>query len=102
MRRSKLPTADETDGLGSGAVDFDAAFIFDWEHRGNPITTYYEIGALGTPDASGVDARHTLAIAVGVPLEGRWDASWEAAGIYSSGASISSRSRASTDLQSSS
>ena len=87
--RTKIPFANEVKGLGTGATDFDIAAIVDWAHRGNPVTTYYELGFLGTRNATGTDLKHTLAGAITIPMEGRWDGLVEAAGIYSPGANIS-------------
>lgn len=70
---TKLPTADEARGLGSGELDFGLAAILTQVLDDRTVgTAYYELGLLGDPAASGVDEQHALAIAASRSLSGHF------------------------------
>ena len=49
---TKVPTAENASGLGTGELDFLLAGIFSRECGFAYLTGYYELGILGEPDAS--------------------------------------------------
>lgn len=61
---TKLPTADDDDGLGSGELDFFAAGIATrtFEHAATSVTGFYQLGVLGDPDG-GTELEHAVALA---------------------------------------
>ena len=65
----KLPTASESEGLGSGEVDAGAAGILTQGigERG-AATLFYELGSIGRPSGGDRDLAHTLALAGGLSL----------------------------------
>ena len=65
---TKLPTASENKGIGSGEYDFTGAGILSGTLGSWGWTTYYELGMLGQEDGSGHDTRHSLALSAGTPL----------------------------------
>lgn len=66
---TKLPTGDAP--FSSGEMDFAAAAILTHEFDPRTVATaYYEAGWIGDPDASGVDAQHTVAIAASRSFSG--------------------------------
>jgi hypothetical protein len=79
---TKLPTASEVEGIGSGEIDFFAAGIASATWGGVGVDGYYRFGALGAPGAAGVDGQHAGAIAALLPVAERWSAFAEIAGIF--------------------
>lgn len=64
----KLPTADETSGLGSGETDFLGAGIMTAPLGDTgSITGYYEFGLLGDP-TGGVNTQHLFAVSPSVAI----------------------------------
>lgn len=81
---TKLPTADEDEGLSSGELDFGAAGILS--HSGSPLswTAFGELSWLGDP-SGGTDPRQALALAASVPGPGASSLFGELAHIGGSG-----------------
>ena len=80
--QTKLPAADEDEGLGSGEVDFFGAGILT-KNLG-PVTTtgFYQLGFLGEVDDDGTDLEHTFAIAASTSIGDGFSVFGEAAGIF--------------------
>jgi len=83
---TKLPTADEDDGLGSGETDFFTAGILSGGlGAAGSWTAYGELGWLGDPAGAGTDEQQLVALAVGHALAGEWGAFGELTGISTPG-----------------
>jgi hypothetical protein len=79
---TKLPTASEVEGIGSGEIDFFAALIATGTYGDVGLTGYYRFGALGAPGAAGVDGQHAGALAASLGVAERTSAFAEIAGIF--------------------
>ena len=72
---TKLPTADRSEGLSSGEIDFAGALGWSKSHdSGLSTTAYYQLDALGRPSVGGVDLSHNVALAIGVPISAQFGA----------------------------
>jgi len=60
---AKIPTADASDGLGTGETDFFVAAIADTSFNDIAFTSYYQLGFLDDIGDDGVDLEHGLAVA---------------------------------------
>jgi len=80
--QTKIPTASEREGLGSGALDFLGAGIVTKDLGGFLTTGFYQIGILGEPDGGDTDLEHDVAIASGTPLVNGLGAFAEVAGTF--------------------
>lgn len=79
---TKLPTADDGEGLGSGELDFFAsAMVSHPVSNETGLLAYYEYGVLGDPASPSTDSQHLLAIAASHSLQ-------EKVGIYAELASF--------------
>ena len=65
---TKLPTADEDEGLGSGEVDFRAAGIVSKQIENVALTGFYQLGFLGEVGDEDIDLEHGLAVAGSIPV----------------------------------
>ena len=79
---TKLPTADDGLGLGSGEVDFLGAAIIMQTFGAAAVTGFYEVGVLGSDDGDGTDLRHLFTFAGSTPIAGRFGYYGELAGFY--------------------
>jgi hypothetical protein len=79
---TKVPTASEHKGIGSGEYDFTGAGILTGAYGRWGWTTYYELGMLGQEDDGGHDTRHALALSLGTPLTAELGAFAEIAGLW--------------------
>ncbi|MHC5062932.1 MAG: transporter [Planctomycetota bacterium] len=59
---SKLPTADESEGLGSGEVDFGGAVAISKTFDGTFLNASYGLTLLGDPDGDDGDLEHSFGI----------------------------------------
>ena len=83
LARTKLPTADEGEGLGTGEIDFRLALIASFGYGPIGLTSYYEAGFLGEINGDDTDLEHTLALAATGPQKGALGTFAELATIYS-------------------
>ncbi|MEM7516708.1 MAG: transporter [Planctomycetota bacterium] len=67
---TKLTTADEGEGLGSGEMDFFLTGILTRQFDSVSVVGNYRLGLLGDPDDDDADAQHALSVAAGVPVSG--------------------------------
>jgi hypothetical protein len=65
---TKLPTASDEKGLGSGEVDFSGAGILTKNIDRFTLVGYYQFGVLGDPVGPRVNTEHAMAVAVGRPV----------------------------------
>lgn len=79
---TKLPTAHEALGLGSGEVDFLGAAIVMKAIGAASVTGFYEVGVLGTENGDDTDLRHLVTFAGSTPIAGRFGYYGELAGFY--------------------
>jgi hypothetical protein len=77
----ELPAADPDDGVGSGEPSLHAAAMATKTVGRVCLTLFYDLAVTGSPDDGGTDLEHSLAVAGGVPLDGRWGLFAEVAGI---------------------
>lgn len=69
---TKLPTADPSEGTGTGETDWFGSLIATKSFGRASATAYYQFGVLGDPAAnSDVDIQQTLSLAAGFPLDER-------------------------------
>jgi hypothetical protein len=80
--KTKLPTADENEALGTGQLDFFAAGILDYPIEQLWLTTFYELGVLGDPANGDPDIQHGLAFASHFPIEEELGGYGELAGVF--------------------
>jgi hypothetical protein len=79
---TKLPTARESKGLGTGEMDFLGTFIAEQNYGGTDVAGSYRLGILGEPDGDGMDHEHTLAVQGRRPLNQQVAGFAEASFIY--------------------
>ncbi len=82
---TKLPTADEDKGLGSGEIDFFPAAIVTQGFGDLTATLYYQLGVLGDPQGTGTDIQHTGTAMLAASLTDRLGGVLEFAGIDNPG-----------------
>lgn len=78
----KLPTADATDGLGTGETDVFFSLAMDKKIEDVRAVGFYRLGLLGSPFGPGNDIRHDLAAAGTVALAQNLDVYGELAGVF--------------------
>jgi hypothetical protein len=79
---TKLPTARESKGLGSGEMDFLGTFIAEQNYEGTDVAGSYRLGILGEADGDGMNHEHTLAVQGRRPLNQQVAGFAEASFIY--------------------
>ncbi len=85
----KLPTADESEGLGSGEPDvLVAAIAAQTLGSATALVGYYEYGALGDPSGGGAIDQHAFALAGSHAFDQRWGLGAELASIHSKGSDV--------------
>ena len=80
--KTKIPTASEREGLGTGELDFFAAGILDYPIDDFWLTAFYQLGILGEPGGGGdPDIQHGFAFAGTAPVATSFSAYGELAAI---------------------
>lgn len=74
----KLPTANDSDGIGSGQIDASFAAIASKGFEELSLTAYYSLDVIGSGDES-ADVGHSLALAGSVPVADEFGAFGEVA-----------------------
>ena len=61
--KTKLPTASERRGLGTGEIDFFAGVVLERPWRESMVAGFYQLGVLGDPEGGDPDLQHAISIA---------------------------------------
>lgn len=81
--KTKIPTAPEEQGIGSGQMDFFAAGIMDYPLEKIWLTTFYQLGIIGEPAGDDdPDLEHGLAFASNFAIDDSLGAYGEIAGVF--------------------
>lgn len=78
----KLPTADASDGLGTGETDVFFSLAMDKKIEDVRAVGFYRLGLLGSPFGDGNDLEHDLAAAGTVRVAQNLDLYGELAGVF--------------------
>jgi hypothetical protein len=79
---TKLPTAKESKGLGSGEMDFLGALMAEQTYYGTDVAGFYQLGLLGETADTGLDLEHTFAAQGRRPVNANMAAFGEAAFVW--------------------
>ncbi len=79
---TKLPTASESEGIGSGETDFFVAGMLTKGFGKLSATAFYQAGILGDPSGTGTILQHDAALAAGMPIVDHVGLFAELAGIF--------------------
>jgi len=81
--KTKIPTAPENQGIGSGQMDFFAAGIMDYPIEEFWLTTFYQLGIVGEPAGDDdPDIEHGIAFATNASIDESLGAYGEIAGVF--------------------
>jgi len=81
--KTKIPTAPEEQGIGSGQMDFFAAGIMDYPIDEFWLTTFYQLGIIGEPVGNDdPDLEHGIAVASNMAFDDSLGGYGEIAGIF--------------------
>jgi hypothetical protein len=81
--QTKIPTAPEDQGIGSGQMDFFAAGIMDYPIEEFWLTTFYQLGIVGEPGGDDdPDIEHGIAFASNAAIDDSLGAYGEIAGVF--------------------